>query len=65
MKIRMLTNSVGHGDDQRSSAGTIVREQGQVYDVDNDEAKRLLESDQAEPVAEKPVARAEKRKAAA
>lgn len=61
MKIKMLTNSVGHSDDDRSSGGVVVREAGKEYEVDEAEALRLLESEQAEPVAERPSERAEKR----
>lgn len=44
--------------------GYKATEAGAELDLERAEAKRLLESGQAEPVAEKPVRRAEKRPAA-
>jgi len=57
MRIRMLTDQAGADKDGKIE----VRENGQEYEVPSAEAKRLLESGQAEPVARKGSDRAEKR----
>lgn len=53
MKVKLLT--AVSGDDFNHEAGAVV-------DLENAWAKRLLESGQAEPVAQKRVKRAETRK---
>lgn len=52
MKVKLLVSRAGVD---------FAQGVGDVIDVENDEAKRLLESGQAEPVAEKRAAKAEKR----
>jgi hypothetical protein len=52
MKVKLLVT--------RAAAGETAHP-GDVVDLPTDEAKRLLESNQAEPVARKRVEKAEKR----
>lgn len=53
MKVRLLT--------ERVEARGIVQRIGEIIEVPKDEALVLLERGHAEPVASKPVERAEKR----
>lgn len=52
MKVKLLTSRAGID---------FAQDAGDVIEVSNDEAKRLLESGQAEPVAKKASDKAEKR----
>lgn len=52
MKIRLLTSRAGID---------FAQNVGDVIEVSKDEAKRMIEDGQAEPVAEKRVDKAEKR----
>lgn len=57
MKVKLKVTRSTTDKDGR----TIAHHEGETIDVPNDEAKRLLESDQAEPVAKKRAERAERR----
>ena len=54
MKVKLLVSRAGVG---------FAQNIGDTIEVGKDEAKRLLESGQAEPVAEKRASKAEKRPA--
>ena len=56
VKVRLLVSRAGDG---------FAQNQGDVIEVDKDEAKRMLEAGQCEPVAQKRAERAEKRPARA
>jgi len=56
MKVKLLVSRAGTRDGESFSESA-----GEVVEVPNDEAKRLLEAGQAEPVAKKRAQRAEKR----
>lgn len=57
MKVKLKVTRSTVDKDGRA----IANHEGETIDVPNDEAKRLLESDQAEPVAKKRAERAERR----
>lgn len=61
MKVRMLTGMAGRDADGREFAVAP----GEEITLDAETAKRLLESDQAEPVAAKASDRAERRQSKA
>lgn len=56
MKVKLLVSRAGTRDGE-----TFSESVGDVVDLPSDEAKRLLEAGQAEPVAKKRVQKAEKR----